>query len=334
MDQSPLQRALAALSNVYQTGKEKVMDTMQAAENRGAVGNITDALKGFATNYTSGIAGLPVDARNMVSSMLSPEGGGNPYAESIRNLIGKPNPAYGSEDIANHLGIGGEGLAYNLGEVAGPGMVKHLMNPAMLGVVRHGLPEIEMPFLAKDVIPSPQRWLDPTHKEFKPTFGESGYEQGGKYLSPGKELTDVTGQKPSAASISVSPEGKASFKVADLQTEEQLVHEGKKKADGSKIMTNLFKQEAGWKWVKAPEGFSADVNKKFPLVSVEHGKDHYYTLQADYPRGVELSRYAESKSEPRLRPTIKGDLYLGKEVGRIRTNSGKEHPVYDRVILK
>jgi hypothetical protein len=141
MDQSPLQRALAALSNVYQTGKEKVMDTMQAAENRGAVGNITDALKGFATNYTSGIAGLPVDTRNMVSSMLSPEGGGNPYAESIRNLIGKPNPAYGSEDIANHLGIGGEGLAYNLGAVAGPGMVKHLMSPAMLEMMAyHGSP--------------------------------------------------------------------------------------------------------------------------------------------------------------------------------------------------
>jgi hypothetical protein len=141
MDESPLQRALAALSNVYQTGKEKVMDTMQAAENRGAVGNITDALKGFATNYTSGIAGLPVDTRNMVSSMLSPEGGGNPYAESIRNLIGKPNPAYGSEDIANRLGIGGEGLAYNLGAVAGPGMVKHLMSPAMLEMMAyHGSP--------------------------------------------------------------------------------------------------------------------------------------------------------------------------------------------------
>jgi len=138
MDQSPLQRALAALSNVYQTGRQKVQDTMQAAENRGAVGNITDALKGVGRAYSADIAGTPVDVRNMVSGALSPEGGGNPYASAIRNLIGTPDDKYSSDYFAKNLGIEGEGLAYNLGNMLGPEAAKsalrNITRPSVLNI--------------------------------------------------------------------------------------------------------------------------------------------------------------------------------------------------------
>ena len=38
-----------------------------------------------------------------------------------------------------------------------------------------------------------------------------------------------------------------------------------------------------------------------------------------------------SPSEPRLRPTVKGFVDLGKEIGKISVR-GKEHPVYDKIV--
>ena len=138
MDQSPLARAMAALSNVYQTGKEKALNAMQAAQNRGVVGNITDALKGAGRAYSADIAGTPVDVRNMVSGALSPEGGGNPYASAIRNLIGPPDDKYSSDYFAKNLGIEGEGLAYDLGNMLGPEAAKtalrNITRPSVLNI--------------------------------------------------------------------------------------------------------------------------------------------------------------------------------------------------------
>ena len=69
------------------------------------------------------------------------------------------------------------------------------------------------------------------------------------------------------------------------------------------------------------------------LVSVQNKGKHYYTIQADFPQGINLSRYAKSKTEPRLRPTIKGFVNLGNPIGTISVR-GKEHPVYDKIINK
>jgi hypothetical protein len=56
-------------------------------------------------------------------------------------------------------------------------------------------------------------------------------------------------------------------------------------------------------------------------------------LNAHFPKGVDFARYAEAKSEPRLRPTTRGNLIKGAQVGTISVR-GKEHPVYDHVIIK
>jgi hypothetical protein len=126
--------------------RQSIFDSMQAAEGRGAANNTLDFLKGAGRAYTADIAGTPVDMRNMVSGALSPEGGGNPYAQAIRNLIGRPDDKYGSDYFADQLGIGGEGLAYNAGNMMGPEGVKSLfknaLSPAVLRQLTtyHGTP--------------------------------------------------------------------------------------------------------------------------------------------------------------------------------------------------
>jgi len=193
--------------------------------------------------------------------------------------------------------------------------------------VKRGLPDVSMPATPRSVVPAPQRWLDPAHKEYNPAFGAAGYEPGGRYLSPNQGMSDVTGTTPAAARLNVSPEGKPSFKISEeLST-------AAPNESGALVKTNLFKKKAGWSWVKAPEGFPENPTKDFPLISVETQNKHFYALSSDYPQGVNLSRYANSASEPRLRPTAKGDVYLGNEVGRISVR-GVEHPVYDRVVIK
>ena len=47
---------------------------------------------------------------------------------------------------------------------------------------------------------------------------------------------------------------------------------------------------------KAPKGFDKNPGPDFPIVSVETGGKHFYSLQADFPEGVLLERYAKQKS--------------------------------------
>ena len=95
------------------------------------------------------------------------------------------------------------------------------------------------------------------------------------------------------------------------------------KAAGNKVKVNLFKKKVGWKWVGEPPVDTPTI------ISVEKGGKHYYTLDSDIGK-VDLTKYPNQKSEPRLRPTSRGDLVMGEEVGRINLR-GKEHPVYDSI---
>jgi hypothetical protein len=162
------------------------------------------------------------------------------------------------------------------------------------------------------VFPQPQRLLDPNAPDYTP---------GGRYLQM-PERTDITGTSPAQAAISVGEGGKPSFRAS------QEVREAPTKAEGAKVKTNLFKQSAGWKWAQRNEG----VPDTPTLVSVETGGKHYYTLSAEYPSGVNLTRYPDARSEPRLRPTTHGDVELGPQVGTI-TVRGREHPVYERAVV-
>jgi len=164
------------------------------------------------------------------------------------------------------------------------------------------------------IFPKPQRMFD-----------EKDAPIGGEYLNPitKEKLTDKNFQ---SASIGITPEGKPSFTAKNIEVDKVGSPDMK---GATQIKTNLFKKKAGWKWLNAPKEY-----ENIPtLVSVENKGKHYYTIQADFPQGINLSRYAKSKTEPRLRPTIKGFVDLGNIIGTISVR-GKEHPVYDRIINK
>jgi len=127
------------------------------------------------------------------------------------------------------------------------------------------------------------------------------------------------------ASIGVQPGGKPYFRASPDSVDET----GTPGRGSAMAKTNLFKQKAGWRWAQAPEGHEATDT----IVSVEHRGQHHYTLNAHFPKGVDFARYENSPTEPRLRPTTKGNVILGPKVGSILVR-GKEHPVYEHVIVK
>jgi len=161
------------------------------------------------------------------------------------------------------------------------------------------------------VFPKPQRMWE-------------GQRPGGAYLSmPAKE--DITGHKAAQAEIGVQPGGKPYFNVS----KDAIEQTGSPGRGSATVKTNLFKQKAGWKWSQAPEGHE----NTSTLVSVEHRGKHHYALNTQFPKGVDLARYEDAPSEPRLRPTTKGNVELGEQVGTILVR-GKEHPVYRNVIVR
>jgi len=161
------------------------------------------------------------------------------------------------------------------------------------------------------IFPKPQRMWD----EDMP---------GGAYLSmPDKQ--DVTGHRASSASIGIGEGGKPYFNASRDPAEVT----GSPGRGSATVKTNLFKQKAGWKWLDTPEGH----DNTNTLVSVEHRGKHHYVLHAHFPKGVDLARYPDAPSEPRLRPTTKGNVELGPQVGSISVR-GKEHPVHAHAIVK
>lgn len=174
-------------------------------------------------------------------------------------------------------------------------------------------PDIPQIDNAMSIFPKPQRM-----------FPEDAPVAGGQYLNAATK-EDMTGHKAAMASIGVQPGGKPYFRASP-----DSVDETGTPGRGSAIAkTNLFKQKAGWKWAQAPEGHEATDT----IVSVAHRGQHHYTLNAHFPKGVDLARYENSPTEPRLRPTTKGNVTFGPKVGSILVR-GKEHPVYEHVIVK
>lgn len=171
-------------------------------------------------------------------------------------------------------------------------------------------PDIQNPM---SIFPKPQRM-----------FPEDARPPGGQYLAM-PDRRDVTGHKAEAATIGVQPGGKPFFNVSQNAVEQT----GSTGRGTAMARANLFKQKAGWKWLNAPEEHGSTDT----IVSVEHRGKHHYALNAHFPRGVDLARYENSPTEPRLRPTTTGNVQLGPQAGSILVR-GKEHPVYRHVIVK
>ncbi len=153
-------------------------------------------------------------------------------------------------------------------------------------------------------------------------FPEGDRPKGGKYLNP---ITgdDLTGTNVPSANIKINPDGRPSFTVTN-QNVDSVGTIGK---GNTQIKTNLFKSKAGWKWKES----SVDTDNINTVISVTHKGKHYYTLETDFSKGVTLKNYPESKTEPKLRPTVQGQVKMGNRIGTISVR-GVEHPVYDKVV--
>jgi len=143
----------------------------------------------------------------------------------------------------------------------------------------------------------------------------------GDYINPVTNES-VSGKNVSSASIKLTSTGKADFKVSNDNVD-TVGSEGKGK---TLIRTNLFDKSKGWKWVDAPKQYE-NIPK---IISVEKSGKHYYTVETDFSKGVNLTKYPEKPTQPKLRPTVKGELEFGNQIGTISVR-GKEHPVFEKI---
>jgi len=160
------------------------------------------------------------------------------------------------------------------------------------------------------------------------------YQAGGRYINPiTKE--DLTGKNIGSANIKINTEkgiqgGKpqADFIVKNVGVSEV----GSK---GLNILTNLIKpsskgKKAGWFFINKNKDIDENINT---LVAVVQDNKHYYTLETDFSKGANLKTYPNQKHEPRLRPSVKGNLKFGNIVAKINMGKypdkikGKPHPM-------
>ena len=111
--------------------------------------------------------------------------------------------------------------------------------------------------------------------------------------------------------------------------------------------TNLFNQLAGWRWTSDNPPMLALSNQRNStrfgevLISVDDGREHYYTLSFDTGIDKNGGYVLDSKlytkptrGEPRNRPSVKGRLVLGPPVGTIITLASKKpHLVYEYITV-
>ena len=152
-------------------------------------------------------------------------------------------------------------------------------------------------------------------------FPKGEAPKGGDYLNPktGDVLTD---RNVSSANIKINPDGKPSFNVSN----DNVDNVGTLGKGNSQIKTNLFKKKAGWKWTGTPSG----MDNIETLVSVTHKGKHFYTIETDFTKGVNLKKYPNQKTEPKLRPTVVGKIELGQPIGEISVR-GNPHKVYNKI---
>ena len=167
-------------------------------------------------------------------------------------------------------------------------------------------------------------------------FPKGEAPKGGDYLNP-KTGDVITGKNVESANIKINPDGRPDFKASNSD----VASVGTVGKGNSQVLTNLFKRfsqkpkdgtvrspdaKGNWQWTKTPDGF----DKVQTVISVTHKGKHYYSLETDFTKGVNLKKYPNKKDEPKLRPTVVGQIELGQPIGEISVR-GNPHKVYNKI---
>ena len=190
--------------------------------------------------------------------------------------------------------------------------------------------------------PSPVRQVNDTDQMIsvfpKPErmYPKGEAPKGGDYLNP-KTGDVITGKNVGSANIKINPDGRPDFKASNSDVDSV----GTVGKGNSQVLTNLFKRfsqkpkdgsvrsvdsKGNWQWTKTPDGFE----KVETIISVTHKGKHYYSLETDFTKGVNLKKYPNKKDEPKLRPTVVGQIELGQPIGEISVR-GNPHKVYNKI---
>ena len=279
-----------------------------------------------------------LEQQSPLLSLIDPVAGIGPYLTRL-GYGQKSTPlesTFAALDVAGGAGdVVGMGAIPVLGVIAKAKARKNALERAdelrFFDDVKRSLEEDNRP-----VFPAPQRMFDPEDKDFKEFLGPMGPKAGGRYLDmsqqPPKEVTD---EFPETAFISINTDGTATMKASKNTLEGEPDVKQKPGVPHRQIKTNVIEKGGGpkgrWRWSRVPKGYNKNPGPKDKIIAVKDDK-HYYTLSTVYPKGVGLKRYPEEKSEPRLRPTKKGQLVLGNVVGEVIVGNEK-HPIYDTVAV-
>ena len=113
---------------------------------------------------------------------------------------------------------------------------------------------------------------------------------------------------------------------------------GSRSPRGRTNRINLFNSRAGWRWTsKNPPRLALNRQRTSGregevLISVDDGREHYYTLNFDTGDLDGVLYTKPTRGEPRNRPSVRGRLDLGAVVGTIQTLASKKiHPVFDSI---
>jgi hypothetical protein len=272
-----------------------------------------DAKSGFSAGEFAGVGGVVAKAPKIAKNVIAQK----ETAREILSSIGLSSKAMKNINVDNMSIDGAVNLAKKLkvarAKLYGTDEQGNVGNAVMAMTAKREPSPVKQMTEADQMIsvfPKPERM-----------FPKGEAPKGGDYLNPktGDILTD---RNVSSANIKINPNGKPSFNVSN----DNVDNVGTLGKGNSQIKTNLFKKKAGWKWTDTPSG----MDNVETLVSVTHKGKHFYTIETDFTKGVNLKKYPNQKTEPKLRPTVVGQIELGEPIGEISVR-GNPHKVYNKI---
>lgn len=158
----------------------------------------------------------------------------------------------------------------------------------------------------RSVIVVPQALIMETNPRHQPHYG--GFQKGGRFMDP--HGNDLTGFTAARGVIDVT----GAQTVFDVWGEAEPAA----KAQGPICRINLVSKQVGGRWVE----------KYLPLlgsrvVSVERSREHHYGLEVLIDGPLTLASFPVSPTDPRLRPTTRGDVQMGRVAGIIEMRGNR-----------